>query len=101
MQRLFRICRKNPPTRRDFMSHEQRGWTLKAPLTDERKRAWNGVSVFTSLAAARRRSRGLGDYIAELEIPAAIRRHGAGSHVNLEGTSPEELLQCCVRIYRV
>jgi hypothetical protein len=103
VRRFFRICRHDPPTRRDLMSHDQRGVKLRPPISPARQRSWAGVSVFTSLDMARRRAirMQLGDYIAELSVPETVRLFGVGSHVDLEGTTPEELIGYCVRVYEV
>lgn len=69
---FYRIVVTNPPTLADFTSYAARG---RVPLSDDPEILclWDGLSVFATLAQARRKARGapyLGAYIAELRLPA-------------------------------
>ena len=69
---LFRIVRTNPPSRRDLMSHAERGTRPLRPLSQREADLWNGVSMYDSLEAAVGKARsvaGLGSFIARVEIP--------------------------------
>jgi hypothetical protein len=66
--RLYRITQNDPPNERDMLSH----WDLgRRPALAGGEGAYKEVSTFDTLerAASKAIARGLGDYIAELEIP--------------------------------
>lgn len=96
---FFRVVKTNPPTERDFWSHQALGIPLQR---EEDREIWTGVSVQATEQQARRTARipRLGSYIAKLEVmqEGAItfrrttRRPG---HYTLWG-NPNELLACVV-----
>ena len=97
---FFRVVANDPPTRRDFMSHEVFGIPLRNP--DDRD-LWQGISVQATEQQARRRARlpGFGGHIAEVVVvdggPIAWRRTGRQpGHHTLWGT-PDDLLASVVR----
>lgn len=64
------MVRTNPPTEADFMSAAARG--RPSPGYPETARLWDGISMYRTLAQARRRARtapSLGSFIAEVTIP--------------------------------
>ncbi len=67
--------------------------------------AYQGVSTFETpaAAAAKARTRNLGEYIAELEVPESMvgSRTASTGHVGLKGTTPEQLLGCVRSMVRV
>src|SRR6266849_4946245 len=68
---FYRIVQTDPPTLADFTSHEARG-RLPPDREPETLRLHAGLSVYATLAQARRKTRAspaLGDYVAELQIP--------------------------------
>jgi hypothetical protein len=90
--RLYRVTRNNPPIEEDMKSH----WDLgRRPGRDKDEAAWKEVSTFETaeLAAQKARLHGLGEYIAELEVPddAPMTRKPSG-HVGLAETTPDQLL---------
>jgi hypothetical protein len=58
------------------------------------KAAYEEVSVFATAeeAAAKARTRNLGDYIAELEVPDETPMSSKGGHRGLIATTPSQLL---------
>ena len=81
-------------------------WDLgKRPAKRRDEAAYQEVSTFETpeAAAAKARARGLGEYIAELEVPqsAVGSRTPATGHVGLRNTTPEQLLGCIQSIVRV
>ena len=101
---FYRIIRSNPPTRDDFTSRAEQGHELPNP-TPERKRLWEGISVYATLAQARRNCRRfpqLGSYIAVIDI-SSVRglvyertTHQPG-HFTIWGV-PESMLESVVSI---
>lgn len=67
---LYRIVRTNPPTLDDFTSNAVTGRPL--PPDPSRRAVWDGLSVFSTLAQARRKRRvspSIGEFIAVLRVP--------------------------------
>ena len=67
---FYRIVRTNPPDLVDFTSNAALG--KRVPTDPELAALWDGLSVQSTLAQARRRRRAspmLGDYIAVLRVP--------------------------------
>ena len=67
---LHRIVRTNPPTLDDFLSNLARGRPI--PNDPEDARVWDGLSVYSTAAQARRKRRTspvLGSFIAVLRVP--------------------------------
>ena len=100
--RLYRVTRDNPPTENDMLSH----WDLgKRPSDPRSEAAHKEVSAFDTLEAAAKkaRARGLGEYIAELEVPDETPRSYASStgHIGLQGTTPGQLLRWVRDVRRV
>jgi len=64
--------------------------------TPRDEEAYREVSTFNSAQAAahKARARGLGDYIATLEVPDTVNKtiKESTGHVGLSGTAPDELL---------
>lgn len=106
---LYRVTKSNPPTAEDMKSH----WDLgKRPPRHGSEAAYQRsvesyqeVSTFetASAAAAKARTRGLGQYVAELEVPesAIASRTAASSHVGLTGLTPEQLLDSVLSVHSV
>src|SRR5690348_11263036 len=102
---LFHIVERDPPTLDDFTSNEAKGRVPRRPLNDEQTMLWSGISAYETWAQARRKagaSPWLGEYIAELRIPA-----GAGIHARRTTYSrghwtiwgdPATLLACVVSV---
>jgi len=97
---FYRVVATDPPTRRDFLSHEALGIPLRN--ADDRE-LWQGVSVQATEQQARQRARlpGFGRYVAELLVPGAgpiaWRRTGRQrGHHTLWG-DPDEMLACVIR----
>jgi hypothetical protein len=68
---FYRIVLTNPPTLDDFLSNRA---NRRAPRSDDPAvlQLWDGLSVFATLAQARRKARGapyLGPQVAQLRIP--------------------------------
>lgn len=100
--RLYRITKNDPPVTDDMQSH----WDLgRRPARSRDEAAYKEVSVFeTPEAAARKaRQRGLGAYLAELEISDEFvtSRNPVSGHVGLSGTTPEQFLDCVQSTIRV
>jgi hypothetical protein len=67
-------------------------------------RLYQGVSSYESLEMAIEKAveAELGDFIAELEVPDGIPRNPNGrGHVDLEGTSPGQLMAFVVQIHPI
>jgi len=104
---FYRIVQSDPPTRRDFESHEALGRVLIDP-DQEQRRMWQGISVFTTEAQARNKAHdypGLGGFIAAMRVrdEEAIRFARTGrnrGHHTLWG-EPEALLGCVVAVVPV
>lgn len=100
---FYRIVRTNPPTLYDFTSNLELG--REVPADPELAALWDGLSVQSTLAQARRRRRAspmLGNYIAVLRVPTdgSIRFErtlSADGHHTLWG-DPAELLALVVSI---
>ena len=83
---FYRIARSNPTTLDDFLSNAARGRPI--PPDAEDARLWDGLSVYSTAAQARRqrrRSPALGSYIAVLRVPLdgsvrIERTRGEGHH---------------------
>lgn len=105
---LYRIVKRNPPTREDFLSYEALGKVPRRPLPPELAQAWSGVSTYDDKHVARayaRQRTHLGQFIATLEIEdgAPIRVEQTGSdtaHCDLWG-DPDEMLARVVALDRV
>jgi hypothetical protein len=99
---LYRVTKNNPPTANDMKSHWELG---RRPVRPQDEAAYKEVSVFgTPQAAAQKaRSRNLGDYIAELDVPESAigSRNPVSGHVGLRDTTPEQLLGYVQSIVRV
>lgn len=96
---LYRIVSQNPPTREDVSSYQELGIPLRS-ATPEALRRSRGISLFNTLAQARKL--GIGPpwhgsgFIAELQIPddahVTIERTGRQrGHYTLWG-SPDDIL---------
>jgi hypothetical protein len=67
---FYRIARTNPTTLDDFTSNAAKG--RPAPDDPERRAVWDGLSVYSTLAQARRKRRvspAIGDFIAVMRVP--------------------------------
>lgn len=83
---LFRLVQTDPPTLRDFTSHEALGLRPQRPLSTRGRDRWRGVSHQDSRDAALVKGNAspwLGRYIAELRVPAA-----AGVRIEQTGRDP-------------
>ena len=107
MRTLYRIVRTNPPALEDFKSHAELG---KAPHDDDPyvRRLAQGVSVFATLAQARRNARifpSLGAFVAEIAIPdeATCTAERSGRHPGHHTlwASPADLLRWVVAVHSV
>jgi hypothetical protein len=104
---FFRIVTTDPPSVADFLSDKARGKTQ--PTDPARRDLYEGLSVYATLAQARRKARDLpvlGDYVAELRIAddALIRvertlRSSRGHHT--VWGDPEDLLHSVVAVVAV
>lgn len=68
---FYRVVKRNPPTRDNFLSCEALGIRLLRDTPEARRQA-RGVSVYSRMREAREKSEvspHLGKYIATLEIP--------------------------------
>ena len=97
---FYRVVATDPPTRRDFLSHQ----ALGKPLREASERElWTGVSVQSTEQQARHRAKlpGFGRYIAELWIrdtdSIRWRRTGRQSGHHTVWGEPDALLACVVR----
>ena len=104
MATFFRIVKTDPPTEADFLSYKALGRPLLRD-TPSQRRSWEGVSVTSTLEAARAltvRAPNLGRFIAELELVegGAVRfaqTGGAPAHYDLWG-EPRDMLAAVVRV---
>jgi hypothetical protein len=104
---LYRIVKRNPPTREDFLSYEALGRVPRSPLTASQRESWAGVSTYDDKDVARGYAVARpyhGGYIATLVIeddaPIRIRQTGrVREHHDAWGT-PEELLTRVVAVER-
>lgn len=67
-------------------------------------RLYQGVSTFETLEMAIEKAveAELGDFVAELEVPDSVARNSNGrGHVDLEGTTPAQLLQYVVQTHPI
>lgn len=99
---FYRIVRTDPPTLDDFISNFARGRPL--PDDPEDIRLWDGLSVYSTAAQARRQRRRspiLGRYIAVLRVPldgtVRIERTRGEGHHTLWG-DPDALLSLVVAV---
>ncbi len=68
--RLYRLIYTSTPTREDFVSSAERGRT--PPNDPEDVRSWDGLSMFATLAQARRnalRAPHIRSHVAVLDLP--------------------------------
>ena len=100
---LYRLVSRNPPTRRDFLSHAALGKVPRDPTPDLMER-WRATSMFDdgSLARALARQRPhLGRYVAALVIedgaPFQIRQTGRSGHYDVWG-EPDAMLARVVSV---
>lgn len=106
---FYRVAKRNPPTREDFLSYAELG-IVSEDDPPEARRLKDGISVNATLRQARNRARGVTslrdhEFIAELRIPdgssITFERTGAArGHFTLWG-SPDDLLACVVSVVRV
>ena len=107
-RKLYRSVRRSLLTIDDFMSYAAQG---KAPPRAQQDnpaflRQWEGLSVFTTYAAARKNAAlyrwRMGEYIAELDIPddAPIDYETPDhkGHLNLYEVDPAYLMSCATRV---
>ncbi|MGH2600205.1 MAG: hypothetical protein ACRDJ9_12570 [Dehalococcoidia bacterium] len=105
MATFYREVRRNPPTERDFLSYKSLGRRLPVD-TPEMRRSWEGVSVRSTLAAARDLAHGaprIGAFIAVMEIeddgPVRVEKTGANpTHYDLHGEAGD-LLAAVVAVF--
>ena len=72
---LFRLVQTDPPTIRDFLSHEALGLAPTRPLTVRQQDQWRSVSHYATVEAARLRARlstHLGTYVARIHVPGGV-----------------------------
>lgn len=102
MALVFRAIKNDPPQAEDFQSYwDQRGRPARK-TSPTQIRTYQSVSTFDSLEKAREKALaiGLGSHIAELEVPDSVKRTvKASGHIDLEGTTPDELLGYVVRVH--
>jgi hypothetical protein len=102
---FYHMVATDPPTVDDFRSNHAKGRVPRRPLTAEEQDLWEGISAYETWSLARRKagaSPWLGEYIAELHIPArsairARRTTTSRGHWTLWG-DPEDLLGCVVSV---
>lgn len=107
MPTLYRIVKSDPPTEADFLSYKAIGRPLLRD-TPSQRRSWEGISVTSTLGAARvlaARAPSLGRFIAILELdengPIRFAQTGrASEHYDLWG-EPGEILATVVRVVPV
>ena len=107
-RKLYRSVRRPLLTMTEFMSYAAQGKLPPRAQQDnpEFLRQWDGLSVFTSYAAARKNAAlyrwRMGEYIVELEIPddAPILYEDPDhkGHLNLYGVDPALLMSCATRV---
>lgn len=96
--RLYRVTKNDPPTAEDMMSYWDLGRrparSQDDPRYEQDRAAYEEVSTFVTAeeAAAKARTRNLGDYIAELEVPDDAPMSVIRGHRGLIGTTPDQLL---------
>jgi hypothetical protein len=101
---FYRIVRTNPATEADFLSDKARGLPPRndEPLT---LHVWDGISVYQTLAQARRKARDypfLSAFIAELSLdidvpPVRIEKTFGRGHYTIWG-APAVLIRALVSI---
>jgi len=104
---FYRIVLTDPPSREDFLSNAARA-LLPRRNDPEVARVWDGISVYSTEAQARRRARGapwLGPHIAELLIREGAmirveRTTRSAGHYTVWG-EPDMLLRCVIRVVAV
>jgi hypothetical protein len=104
MPTFYRVVRTNPPTEADFASHRARGVPLQHD-TPEHRRSWEGVSVTSTLDAARGLAATfprLGTFIAVLDLqeggPVLFEQTlGSPTHYDLWG-EPRAMLAAVVAV---
>lgn len=104
---FYRIVKSDPPTLTDFLSDRAKG---RPPAVEPaRRRLHDGLSVYATLAQARRKARAfpmLGRYVAVLrvldETPLRYERTiaSSGGHHTVWG-EPETLLECVEAVVAV
>jgi hypothetical protein len=102
---LYRLVETNPPTVRDFFSHEELGKSPRRPLSRREQDRWRGLSHQDSLESALTKgleSPWLGNHVAKIHIPAdaAIRIEQTGrdlSHYTV-WADPEDMLAWVVSV---
>jgi hypothetical protein len=102
MTLVFRAVKHNPPEREDFQSAWDQGRRPPRLTSPSQIRTYTSVSTFESLALARAKAEALdlGQYIVALELPDSVKRNTKpNGHVDLEGTTPEELLGMVTRVH--
>lgn len=106
-QTFYRIVKTDPPTIEDFTAGSVRGRPIPAHLPVELHRLWDGLSLYSTLAQARRKQRlspRIGEYIAAMFVPD-------DSRIQIERTTresghhpiwgpPDVMLACVVGVVR-
>ena len=100
---LHRIVRTDPPTQDDFVSNAAEG--RPPPADPDRRAVWDGLSVYSTEAQARRKRRAspiLGPYIAVLRVPTdgsvRIERTLVGDGHHTIWGEPDRLLALVVAV---
>lgn len=109
MPTLYRVCRRNPPSPEDLMSHEAQGKQPPRNAPPEVLESWERVSTLTTKGLAREIAdeARLGEWVATLEVPESVEvkvgrpRRSPGRHVDLIGTTPEQLRGYISRVDRI
>lgn len=99
---MFRAVKGNPPVRQDFECYWDQGGRPERRTSPAQIRTFKSVSTFDTLERARAKASalGLGRYIAELKLPDDVKRQiRATGHVDLEETTPEQLLGYVVKLH--
>jgi len=99
---VFRAVKNNPPKPDDFQSYWDQGQRPARKTSPAQIRTFQSVSTLDSLEKAREKAQALslGTHIAELEIPDKVKRQAkANGHIDLEGTTPDELLSYVVAVH--
>jgi hypothetical protein len=104
---VYRIVKRNPPAREDFLSYAALGRVPRSRLTASQRESWAGVSAYDDKQVARSYSLArpyLGEYIATLVIedgaPIRIKQTGrVREHHDLWG-EPAEMLARVVAVER-
>ena len=107
-RKLYRSMSRPLLTMTDFMSYAAQGKSPPRAQQDNPAflRQWEGLSVFTTYAAARNNAAlyrwRMGEYIVELEIPddapIAYEAPDRKGHLNLYGVDPSFLMSCARRV---